>query len=717
MSSVTSASPIPRYRLLAVTLLSVIFALVGAGAASGAPLPAISPHPATAPVVLDGPVTDPDGYLSVRQAGEVRNALAITTSKGATTRYVLVPDFSGYDPTDWCAQSAEQSSTGPNTIVFVLAYEERDSAWCTNVGQGSELISDSQIDDAWDAALDVAAAAGSFDADTAAATGIAFAESIGASLDVGAAGSSSAGSRGADGWNWPLVFLTTLVLVAIFAIVVASNRKKRRLRASGRGAPTSAQKQEQIDLAQTQLLASDELLRGATDDVLFAQAQLGMAQADRLDAAVKAAEQEIAQAFMLLTKMQDTKSLDAKADIAAQIQGKIAAVMPPVHEAQEELKHLRDRQLDAAQRLGDMRERLAEADAQVNRSTRTLDDLRMRFTPQQLRSLDQKPTQATAFIHAAQENCDEAQRLMDTDRPAAVDALDRASSQLASALMALKTIDTAEATIAESNQILAAAVASITSDLDDVDRLATDRANFAPLVQDARDAVQAGQVARYGQDDPLAALEKLRNAEDALDRALAPLRSAHDQTLRNQQLVGERIASAQTMVSHAESAVASARSYSGLEARSALSTAQQQLAFARNTQGTDPTAAVTAANAAMSAAQNAISLVRAAPSPSPSTNRRSSSNNSMLWGMVLGSMMGNNRNRSYGGVGYGGPRAGGYGSSSRSGGYRSSSRSGGSFGGSSRSTGRSSGGSRGSLGGGFRGSSGGGSRGGSRGKF
>ncbi len=703
--SVTSVRPLPAYRLLAVALLSVVLAVFGTGGAIAAPFPA------TAPVVLDGPVTDPQGMMSVRQAGEVRSALAITASKGVTTRYVLIPDFSNYDPTDWCLQSADQSAVVANTLVFVLAYEERDSAWCTNIAEGSTLISDAQIDNAWDDALDVASAAALFDGEAAAQTGIAFAESISASLDVGAKGATSGGG-GVTGWSWKWVLPTTLILAGISAVLGRSSRKKNRLRDSGRGGPTPAQKQEQIDLAQTQLLASDELLRGAADDVLFAQAQLGLSQADRLDAAVKSAEQEIAQAFTLLAKMQDTQSLDAKADLATQILDKIATAMPPVHEAQEELKGLRDRQLDASQRLVDLRERLAEAGAQVTRSNRTLDDLRMRFTPQQLRSLDPKPTQAIAFIQAAQENCDEAQRLMNSDRPAAVDALDRASSQLASALMALQTIDTAETTIAESNQILVAAIASITADMEDVDRLATNRANFAPLVQDAREAVEAGQGARYGQGDPLAALEKLRNAEDALDRALAPLRSAHDQTMRSSQLAAERIASAQTMVSQAESAVASSRSYSSLEARSALSTAQQQLAIAHNAQSSDPVAALTAANASMSAAQNALTLVRTAPAPS--VNHRSTGNNSMLWGMVLGSMMGNNRSRSYGGSrGGSNYRSAGFGGSSRSSGYRSSGRSSGGFG----SSGRSSGGFRGSSGGGFRGGGGGSRGGGSRGRF
>lgn len=675
--------------------------LMGGGYAGATPLPT------TPPVSIDEAVTDPTTFLSTREAGYVRNAIAATAAKGVNTKYVLVPDFSGYDPTDWCAQSANQTVTQADTVVFVLAYEERDSSWCTNIADGSPLLTDSQIDRAWDAALEVAGRSDPMSPEDAAWAGVAFAQSLEATLDSGGASSGS-------GWSLSGAWIVVLALTVIGAtwMVIRSSSKKNRLRkAGGAQNPTPANAQEKIDLAQTQLLASDEVLRNAADEVMFAQAQLGYGPADKLDAAVKKAQAEIGQAFTLLPQMQDAANLGARAAVATQILDKIQVAMPPVYAAQQELKELRDRQLDAKQRLADLRARLEEARKQVSRSEKTLDDLRLRFTPQQLQSLELKPSQANAFLSAATQNCDDAQRIIDSDRAGAVEALDRATSQLASGLKALNAIDTADTTIGESNKILASAIASITADLDDVDRLATNKANFAPLIHDAREAVAAGQAARNGQGDPLAALEKLRSAEDALDRSLDPLRSAHDQRQRNEAVATERIAAAQSMVAQAEAALSAARNYGGIDARAALSTAQQQLGIARASQRSDPAAAVTAANNALNSAQNAMTLLRNAPGTT-NVNHRSSGNNSLLWGMILGSMMGGgNRGRSYGNS---------WGTTPKRSGYGGSARGGGSFGGPSRSTGRSSGGFRGGSSGGFRGGSSGGFRGGggsSRGKF
>ena len=291
---------------------------------------------------------------------------------------------------------------------------------------------------------------------------------------------------------------------------------------------------------------------------------------------------------------------------------------------------------------------------------------------------------------------------MDTNRAGAVDALDRATSQLQSALAAINSVNGAEKVISESNQVLGSAIASITSDLDDVTRLAANQANFSPLVDDAQNAIRAGQAARNGMGDPVAALQQLRSAEDALDAALASLRSEHDQRQRNTALAAERITAAQAMVSQAESTLAANRSSGDLQARSAVSNAQAQLAQARSLQQSDPAASISASNAALASAQNALSSLQY--SQRQPVNHRSSGNNSLLWGMILGSSMSNNsrNNRgSWGSPGYSNQRG-------RSGGSFGGGRSSGGFGGGGRSSG---GGFRGSSGGGFRGSSGGGGRG------
>ena len=685
---------------LLTLLVAALIAAVPLVATASTPHPATGPLPASEPVPLTEPVTDPTGFLSTSEAGSIRNEISLTAGRGIDTFVVLVPDFSGYDPTDWCSQAGNLSQLPENSVVFALAFEERDSSWCTNIPEDSSLISDRAIDRAWDDALGIAAEANPMDGEHAARASATFVASIGSAI-----GSGSGGAGSADGSFAGVIFFVAVVaiILAVVVVLAKSSKKKAKLGAAGKSLPTNPQEQQrQVDLAQQQLLASDEALRSAADEVQFARAQLGYTQADKLDGAVQTAQKAISQSFQLLPSLQDAPNLAQKSQIAGQILATIAQVMPPVHEAQEELKASRDRQTNAEARLGELRARLQEAGVQAQVSEQKLNDLRLRFTATQLQSLEAQPKQAAAFIQAALQNCNEAQQQMDTNRAGAVDALDRATSQLQSALAAINSVNGAEKVISESNQVLGSAIASITSDLDDVTRLAANQANFSPLVDDAQNAIRAGQAARNGMGDPVAALQQLRSAEDALDAALASLRSEHDQRQRNTALAAERITAAQAMVSQAESTLAANRSSGDLQARSAVSNAQAQLAQARSLQQSDPVGSISASNAALASAQNALSSLQY--SQRQPVNHRSSGNNSLLWGMILGSSMSNNsrNNRgSWGSPGYSNQRG-------RSGGSFGGGRSSGGFGGGGRSSG---GGFRGSSGGGFRGSSGGGSRG------
>ncbi|WP_099332302.1 TPM domain-containing protein [Actinomyces minihominis] len=685
-----------------IALLTALFMASGltmSSAAAATPAPGSVPSllPTTNPMPLTEPVTDPSKFLSTAEAGAIRNEIALVASRGINTYVVLVPDFSGYDPTDWCSQAGNQSSLSGDSIIFALAYEERDSSWCTNISEGSEVIRDRDIDRAWDDALSVAGQVDPMDGATASEAAVTFVSGIGDSIGSGSSGGSSEG-----GGSTFLGFIIFALVIGLLVLIFTrkGRKKKARLKNAGMSAPGGPKAQEErIGAAQQQLLAADELLRSAADEVQFARAEFGYAQADTLDAAVQTAQQAVAQSFLLLPKLQDPIPLNEKAQVADQILRTIAQVMPPVQQAQAELKQMRDSQTNADQRLFDLEARLNEAQSQVQRSRQTLQDLQLRFTPTQLQSLQNQPAQAEALIGAARRNCDEARSLLTSDRGAAVESLDRATTQLQSALAALSAVNTAEQTISQSNQVLGNAIASITADLDDVTRLAANQGNFQSLVRDAQAAIQAGQAARNGQGDPLSAMQQLRNAEDALDRALAPLRSANDQRARGVSLAAERVMAAQTMVSQAEAMLSANRSSGSMQARTSLANAQAQLAQARSLQQSDPQASINASNAALAAAQNAMnSLQYSQPQP---VNYRSTGNNSLLWGVLLGQMLGgggSNRGGGFGGSG------GGFGGSR--GGFGGGSRGGGSFGGGSRGGGGFRGG-----GGGFRGSSGGGGRG------
>lgn len=666
----------PRPRGLLRTLAGAGFALTLATVplltlpAEAATLPIASP------VTISDYVTDPDGFLDSSGAQEVRDAATAARSSGVSPYFVVVPDFSGNDATDWCIASANRSSMPSDAVVFVLAYEERDSSWCTSLPADSGIISDSQIDDIWYDSLDLMRDSNPLEPAVAAEVGVQFANELGrvaspSGTDVGTTTPSSPSSGGVS--IWALIVFFGVIALVIWAFTRRGKKKKQA------GQPQAVSVEEHVQTAKQQLLYADEALRDAEDDVQFARAQFGGAKTDQFASSVQNARKGITDAFTLLPQLENATSDQQKGAVAGQIMQIVSAVMPPVKAAQDRLQADRDKEVQAESRLTDLRDRVAEARMDLPREQQRLADLAVRFTSIQLQSLQAKPQQAAAFLDTAERYLSDAQSQLSSDRAAAVQSLDSSASQLSLALSALESIRTAEQTIGESDRVLAAAIASITQDLSDVTRLAGNQSAFAPLVSDANSAVAEGQAARQGTADPLGALDHLRSAEDALDQALAPLRSASDQNTRLIAQAKERFAAAEALVNQAQSMSQTSRGSMSLNARSAVSNALSQLQQARATLGSDPQQSINYSSQAEQWARNALAEMQAAPMAQPTY--QSGGSNSLLWGMLLGQMMGGSGGRSsgYRSGGFGGGYGGGFGGGSR--GSSSGFRGGGGFGG------------------------------------
>lgn len=643
-------------------------------------------------------VTDTTEFLSESQMNQVSSAAAAASRSGVNVYYVVTPDFSGRDPLDWCLASANQSRLGDNAIVFVLAYEERDSDWCTSIESGSKVISDSQIESAFQSALAIVGQSNPLQPQAAADAGEAFAQRVGQAAQQGATEDGNI-----DTWFWVILVLG---LFLIIWLVFRSGAKKS---AKQKGAPgnatsraTTGDPKVLVGEAQRQLLYSDEALRAAEDDVQFARAQFGNLRTDSLANAISTARTGLTEAFQLMPQMEAATSPQEKMEYANRILGIVQTVMPPVKQAQDELAAVRQREVSAETQLQEVSERVQEARANVDPGRRRLADLGLRFSPIQLQSLHQKPEQAEAFLDSASAHLEQARQSLNTNRSAAVEQIDEAAAQLALALGALQSISAAEQTISESDKVLSSAIASLSADLDDVSRLASSASNFQPLVADAQSAIALGQQARQGNADPLAALQSLRTAENALDQALAPLRSANDQRQRLAAQARERLSAAEALVSQAQLQVQNNRYGASLGPRTAVSNATALLQKARQQVESDPAESINASTAAEAQARQALAGIQASSQTPINTSNRS--NNSMLWGVILGSMLGGGG----GGGGYhgdyrgnrGGFGGGGFGSSG-GGGFRGGhgfSGGGGGFRGGS------------SGGGGFRGGGGGGGR-------
>ena len=562
-----------RFRAAAVGVCVLLMALSGATAF------------AASPVTISDTVTDPDGWLSADQSARISSAASSARAKGLDIYFVTVPDFSGKNMGDWCKQSIKQSGLSTASIAYVIAYKERKHASCGNVGEST--ISDTDLTGARAAAESGLRAADPLTSEATTTAALAFysyAESH-ASASAAKTSSSRTSSAGSSstrgGFMWIVCLL--LVLVGLIAVVVlvrkASGRGQKIV--AGATARDAERARQLVDEANRQLLSADEQVRSADDELAFAQAQFGALRTQEYGASLQAARAAVSQCFALQQQMNTAASDAHRASLATRIMDALGTAMNDLTEKQRAFASMRDERADLPRQIREAREQLAEFEGRLADTKAELASVSALYPGQMVASLLDNPDQARALLDSAQGALDSAEEAAASSPDAAANALDTARRAMAMASHQMDAVFAAKTDLSAIEDTLTRAIASITSDLSDVTRLGADPAAFAPLVADARKAVDDAQRARSGTGDPLGALEALRTAEATLDAALEPLRSAEEALERKNGAASDRIAEAEALVEQADRHVQGRRGAVDLDTRSQLSQAHSALSKAR----------------------------------------------------------------------------------------------------------------------------------------
>lgn len=625
------------FRAAAVGVCVLLMALSGATAF------------AASPVTISDTVTDPDGWLSADQSARIASAASSARAKGLDIYFVTVPDFSGKNMGDWCKQSIKQSGLSTASIAYVIAYKERKHMSCGNVGEST--ISDTDLTGARAAAESELRAADPLTSEATTTAALAFysyAESH-ASASAAKTSSSRTSSAGSSstrgGFMWIVCLL--LVLVGLIAVVVLVRK------ASGRGqkivAGATARDVERarqlVDEANRQLLSADEQVRSADDELAFAQAQFGALRTQEYGASLQAARAAVSQCFALQQQMNTAASDAHRASLATRIMDALGTAMNDLTEKQRAFASMRDERADLPRQIREAREQLAEFEGRLADTKAELASVSALYPGQMVASLLDNPDQARALLDSAQGALDSAEEAAASSPDAAANALDTARRAMAMASHQMDAVFAAKTDLSAIEDTLTRAIASITSDLSDVTRLGADQAAFAPLVADARKAVDDAQRARSGTGDPLGALEALRTAEATLDAALEPLRSAEEALERKNGAASDRIAEAEALVEQADRHVQGRRGAVDLDTRSQLSQAHSALSKARA--AAEPTEAASHAATAAALARQVLAapVTPSAPAfgagtpPTFNTGTPQSRGNGSFTGSTLGDFL------------------------------------------------------------------------------
>ena len=613
-----------RIRRLGFAAIMIVAMLVGG-----------APAFATEPLTTSGDVTDPDGFLSDEQRETIETpAKSFYSTYTTYIDVAIVPNFSGQEPSAWCEATLKQSRSAKQGILYVVAYEDGTNASCAGV----ELAKDSSTRPMLDGALRIARKdhkTTPLTPEEAVAGSRTFIISLRSDYDFRARNAAENSKRRQEeekrreehkkeeakrnrGAN---IIISSVIVIAIVSNLWVWIRKQREYDYAE--PPTVDEDTEPTPIMDTvrrdalraaeearrRLSEAEEQVRAAEEDWNFARAQFGSAAAEQYGRRLEAAKEAIARGFDTLKQIEQTPDSHAKRRLATSITEDLDKNLPPLQDARKEFAAQREKRSSLPVQLADARERLVEELADLERSKEELSSIAGLYTESMLASLQDNPQRAAQLLESARAALETAGAHIDTDATRAASALDTAQRALTMANAQTDAIFSAKTDLDAFRERLTASIGSVSAALSDAKQLDSSGA-FSPLLDEAEAAIARGQRALVSDEDPLGALESLRDVELRMDAVLAPLMTQEEATRKAKE-------TAQRHIRDADAALAWARKYlkdhegsALLDVNKLMSEADEAMTEARKALDEDPLRASAAASRATTLTNRAL----AAPS-------------------------------------------------------------------------------------------------------
>lgn len=611
-----------RIRRLGFAAIMMVAMLVGG-----------APAFATEPLTTSGHVTDPDGFLSDEQRETIETpAKSFYSTYTTYIDVAVIPNFSGQKPLAWCEATLEQSRSAQKGILYVVAYEDGTNVSCA----GSELAKDSMTRLMLDGALSAARykhKTTPLTPEEAVAGSRAFIDALRSDYDFRARNAAENSKRRQEeekrreerkkeeqkGNLVVNIFIFVLIVIVVGSNVWVWVRKEREYEYAEPPTedtePTPIVDTVRRDAlraaaeARRRLSEAEEQVRAAEEDWNFARAQFGSAAAEEYGRRLEAAKEAISRGFDTLKQIEQTPDSHAKRRLATSITEDLDKNLPPLQDARKEFAAQREKRSSLPVQLADARERLVEELADLERSKEELSSIAGLYSESMLASLQDNPQRAAQLLESARAALETASAHIDTDATRAASALDTAQRALTMANAQTDAIFSAKTDLDAFLERLTSSIGSVSTALTDAKRLDSSGA-FSPLLDEAEAAIARGQRALVSNEDPLGALENLRDVELRLEAVLAPLMTQEEATRKAKE-------TAQRHIRDADAALAWARKYlkdhegsALLDVNKLMSEADEAMTEAREALDEDPLRASAAASRATTLTNRAL----AAPS-------------------------------------------------------------------------------------------------------
>ena len=579
-----------------------------------------APAFATEPLTTSGYVSDPDGFLSEEQRGTIEtSAQSFYSTYSRYIDVVIVPTFSDQEPSRWCRATLMQSRTADKGILYVLAYEDGTDIYCTDENLEQKAASDWATKKMLDDALGFARrkhTSTPLTPDEAAAGARAFIDDVRSTTDIHARIAADSRKRQQEAEEerkreaerslGGYVFLAVVVVIAVVSNLWVALRGENDHDDSSTDSgasvpivdPVRREALRAADAASRRLSEAAEQVRAAEEDWNFARAQFGSAAAEQYGRRLEAAKAAIARGFDTYKQIEQTSDSHAKRRLATTITEDLDKNLPPLQDARKEFAAQREKRSSLPTQLADARERLVEELADLERSKEELSSIAGLYSESMLASLQDNPQRAAAFLESARSALDTASAHIEADPTRAASALDTAQRALTMANAQTDAIFSAKTDLDAIRDRLGAAIGALSGDIVEVDGLEADTALLAPLLADARAAIALGQRALVNDEDPLGALENLRDVELRLEAVLAPLRTQEAAALKARESAQRHIRDADAALAFARKSLRNRQGSALFDANKLLREAEQAIGEAREALNKDPLQARAAASRA-----------------------------------------------------------------------------------------------------------------------
>lgn len=607
-----------RIRRLGFAAIMMVAMLVGG-----------APAFATEPLTTSGHVTDPDGFLSDEQRETIETpAKSFYSTYTTYIDVAVIPNFSGQKPLAWCEATLEQSRSAQKGILYVVAYEDGTNVSCA----GSELAKDSITRLMLDGALSAARykhKTTPLTPEEAVAGSRAFIDALRSDYDFRARNAAENSKRRQEeekrreerkkeeqkGNLVVNIFIFVLIVIVVGSNVWVWVRKQREYEYAEPPTedtePTPIVDTVRRDAlraaaeARRRLSEAEEQVRAAEEDWNFARAQFGSAAAEQYGRRLEAAKAAIARGFDAYKQIEQTSDSHAKRRLATTITEDLDKNLPPLQDASKEFAAQREKRSSLPTQLADARERLVEELADLERSKEELSSIAGLYSESMLASLQDNPQRAAQLLESARAALETADAHLESDATRAASALDTAQRALTMANAQTDAIFSAKTDLDAFLERLTSSIGSVSTALTDAKRLDSSDA-FSPLLDEAEAAITRGQRALVSNEDPLGALEKLREVELRLEAVLAPLMTQEEARHKAKETAQRHIRDADAALTWARKYLKDHEGSALLDVNKLMHEAEQAMTEAREVLDEDPLRASAAASRATTLTNRAL---------------------------------------------------------------------------------------------------------------